>query len=97
MTNKKIVATSRWVADDGYDITNPEIEYTNPITNEKETIRRNLIIVRVAQWTHYISSEINRLNRFFEKCNEIHDIHKTEEKEQEEKLKKETEEINGKS
>ena len=62
-----------------------DYEFTNPITNEKESIPRYLIRGRLAQWTHYIVNDLGRLNKVYDKCKEImNDIDKQASKEKEE-------------
>ena len=50
-----------------------DYEFINPITNEVESLPRFLVRSRLAQWTHYISDEIKRLNIAHSRCLEIND------------------------
>ena len=106
MTNKKITNITpekcpndyvKEETENRWRESNPEIEYTNPITGEVETLRRNLIIVRMAQWSHYFSNEMTRLIALEKKCSDICDALKADEEAHEKKLKEEKEEKHGKS
>jgi hypothetical protein len=60
-------AEQEWLNDPNHQ----DYEFTNPITNEKESEPRFLVRGRLAQWTHYIVDELNRLNNVYAKCKVI--------------------------
>ena len=45
--------------------------FRNPITNEVETLNRDLVRVRLAQWQFYMVSERKRLDETYLKIQEL--------------------------
>ena len=45
-----------------------DYEFINPITNQVESLPRFLVRGRLAQWTHYIHAEIERLTKAHSLC-----------------------------
>lgn len=48
-----------------------EYTFINPVTDKEESLPRFLVRSRLAQWTHYISDELARLNAVHDKCMKI--------------------------
>jgi hypothetical protein len=106
MTKDKVtnitVAEAQKKAEENKWQDNPDLrdyEFVNPLTNEKQSMPRHLIRTRMAQWTHFIAAEIDRLHKVHEKCLEIGSvIDKEVDKEKEEAVikEKEKESKNGK-
>ena len=75
-------AEQEWLNDPNHQ----DYEFTNPISNKKESEPRFLVKGRLAQWTHYIVDELDRLNKVYDKCKVImNDIDEQVAKEKESK------------